>query len=211
MRKDQQHTDAAESTIFSQHKSSVEIAQEKREQRKREQEQKKEARSSRAKGTKATYGTRVTVIALCVIVVVILVGVALMIRTNTQNYNRQEATGSAHFYSDEEPELSEEGIKGVITEAYYTNDGSLALKLKFSNGLDANHRLTSLEVVLQNEDEETIATGYTDAIDQAYYIAPKSYNDFTFYIEAKYVKISDDDLDELSYEVTTTGEVETDE
>lgn len=208
MGKDQKHIPETESTIFSEHKSSVEIAQERKEARAAEKERRKEERRNRPKASMKDPGTRVTVIALIVLGVVVLGGIALIIVNQTKNYNRQAAPESAHFYSEDEPELSTEGIKGTVTEAYYTNDGSLALKLKFSNGLDADHYLTSLEVVVQNEDDEIIATGYTDAIPEDYCIEPNGYNDFTFYIESKYVQIPDDDLDELSYEVSTTGEID---
>lgn len=113
-----------------------------------------------------------------------------------------------HFYSSDSPELSEEGIKGVITEAYYTNDGHLAVVLQLSNGLNTNHHMTSLSVSVSNEDGKVVATGYTDKIKDSYYIEPMGYNTFTFYISPKYVKITDDDLDQLTYEIKTTGSVE---
>lgn len=208
MRKDQQHNLETESTIFSEHKSSVQIAEERKAWRAAEKARRKEERANRPKTTMKDPGTRITVIALSVLVGVVLLGVGLIIANQTRNYAHEIAGNSAHFYSNDYPELSTEGIKGVISEAYYTNDGSFCLKLTLSNGLDAKHYLTSLEVVVKNEDGETIATGYSDAIPSGFYIEPENVSPFTFYIESKYVKIADDDLDELTYELNTTGEID---
>ena len=208
MRKDQQHNLETESTIFSEHKSSVQIAEEKKAAREAEKARRKEERANRPKVSMKDPGTRTTVIALAILVAVVVLGVVLIIVNQTRNYDRDIAGDSAHFYSNDYPELSTEGIKGAVNEAYYTNDGSLCLKLTLSNGLDAKHYLTSLEVVVENEDGETIATGYSDAIPNDFYIEPENMASFTFYIESKYVKIPNDDLDEITYEINTTGEVD---
>ncbi len=115
--------------------------------------------------------------------------------------------GSGHFQRQGAmPELSEEGVKCVISEAYYTNDGGLTLKLKLSNGADANRRLLTLDVTLKNEDDEVIAVAATDQIDKSFYVPAGGYGDMTFYISAEYLKITDDDLDSLTYEISTTSE-----
>lgn len=218
MRRDQKHSPETESTIFSEHKSSVEIAEEKKAAKAAEKLRRKEEKARRKEEKKdpalakasVDPGTRVTVIALIVLAAVVILGIVLIVVNQTNDFNHKEAPDSAHFYSADKPEMSTEGIKGVVNEAYYTNDGSLCLKLTFSNGLSANHYLTSLEVIVKNEDDKTVATGYTDAIPEGYYIEPQNVKTFTFYIESKYVKIPDDDLDNLSYEVSTTGEIDAD-
>lgn len=216
MRKDQ-HIPEQESTIFAEHKSSVEIEQENK-ARKEAEKQARAAAKQAAKAEKAARkaggeggvdkDTRTLVIALIVLGVVIVGGIVLMIVNQTKGYAKEDA-GGAHFYSDEEPELSEEGIKGVITEAYFTNDGSLALLLTLSNGLEEDHYLKSLEVIVQNEDDEKVATGYTDDIPDGYFVKPMGYNTFMFYIDKQYVQLPEDDLDNLYYEINTTGEVAT--
>lgn len=199
-----------ESTIFVQHKSSVELAEEKRAVKKAAREARRAARAEKKAQPKVKDpSTRVTVIALLILGAIIVLGIVLMVVNQMRGQAREERAGSGHFYSNDEPELSTEGIKGVISEAYYTNDGCLALKLTLSNGLDAEHYLTSLEVVVKNGEEETIATGYTDAIPEGYCIEAQGYNTFLFYINKEYVQIANDDLDELSYEINTEGEIDT--
>ena len=201
--------DEAGSTIFSQHKSSVEVAQEKREAKQAAKEARRVARAEKKTQPRVKDpSTRVTVMALLILGAVIVLGIVLMVVNQMRGQAREERAGSGHFYSNDQPELSTEGIKGVISEAYYTNDGALALKLTLSNGLSAEHYLTSLEVVVKNGEEETIATGYTDAIPDGYCIEAQGYNTFLFYINKEYVKIADDDLDEISYEINTEGEID---
>lgn len=113
-----------------------------------------------------------------------------------------------HFYSTDSPEMSTEGIKGVITEAYYTNDKRLALILTLSNGLSTRQYLTSIDVTVKNEDGKIIASGSTDTAKEDFSIKPLGTGTFTFYISPKYVQIPNDDLGQLSYVITTTGKVE---
>ena len=35
---------------------------------------------------------------------------------------------------DAVPEISPDGVKGAVTQAYYTNDGHMAIRLSLSNG-----------------------------------------------------------------------------
>lgn len=120
----------------------------------------------------------------------------------------KEAAGSAHFYQvDAKPELSSEGIKVALTEVYYTKDKHLALKMCLSNGLDVDQHMVSLEVKsLTNGNGELIATGYTDAIDESFVIPAMGYETFTLYISPEYVKIDDDSLETLTYEIEIKGE-----
>lgn len=147
-------------------------------------------------------------IALLVVVVGVVAGVILssLGLLETSSHKKKMAPDSGHFQSEDEPELSKEGVKCVITEAYYTNDGTLTLKLKMSNGKAADQRLLTLDVTLKNEDEETIAVAGTDSIDKNFFVPAGDTATMTYYIPAEYVKISDDDLDSLTYEITTRSE-----
>lgn len=115
--------------------------------------------------------------------------------------------GAGHFQREgATPELSGEGVKCVIAEAYYTNDGGLMLKLKLSNGTDVNRRLQTLDITLKNEDDEEIAVAATDQFDESFYVPAGGYGDMSFYISSEYLKKSDDDLDKLTYEISTTSD-----
>lgn len=204
------------SSIFSTPKSRQEIKEEAKAQQKAEKEARKQAlkehKARRAKHAAESDPDRRTMIwTLVIILGVIVVAIALILVSQLRGNGKDEADDSGHFYDTATyPEMSTDGIKGAITEAYYTKDGSLCVKLRFSNGVDAEHYVTSLEVKVSNEDEEIIATGYTKNIPDDYYVPAEDYSTFTFYITKEFVKITDDDLDQISYEITVHGEVDSD-
>lgn len=173
-----------------------------KEQRRLEKQTARETRKSMPKGDNTV--TWVMVGILGVIVLCVAVFLVLQLRGG----RRDMAADSGHFQNlDELPELSEEGLKGVVLEAYYTNDKSLCVVLKFANAYNTNQYLDSLEVKLRNEAGETIATGYSDNIED-FYVPPEDYATFTFYILEEYVQIHDDPLTTLTYDITTTGTLE---
>ena len=150
-----------------------------------------------------------TCIGLLIFVVLGVAGILLYQWFNRPDTSKQQREGLSYFSNEAaEPEMSEEGIKGVIRAAYYTNDGSLAVKLKLSNGLNTRHTLTSLEVRLTNEQEELIASGYTRTFETPFVLEPMGTGIFTFYLAPEHVKNTDDDLDQLTYTIDTTGQVE---
>ena len=97
-------------------------------------------------------------------------------------------------------------MKCVITEAYYTNDGGMMLKLKLSNGTAVNRRLQTLDITLKNEDDEEITMAATDQFDQSFYVPAGGYGTMDFYVSSEYLKKSDDDLDKLTYEISITSD-----
>lgn len=199
-----------ESSVFTPSKSPEELKAEKLEEAKRQKELtkklKQEAREMRKSAPKES-NTIVRVMLVILGVIVVLCGIALFWQLRPDPKEMKE--GSPHFQNlDEVAEMSEEGIKGVITEAYYTNDKHLCVKLNLSNGLNTKHYLKSLEVKITNEDNQVIAAGATNNIEKGFYVAANDYATFTFYISPEFVKLPNDDLDTLNYDITTTGEVE---
>ena len=144
---------------------------------------------------------------ICVAVTAILCGVLIPVGLMSGGKERDPKSG--YFTRPEDvPEMSQEGIKGVVREAYYTKDGHLAVVLLLSNGLNTNHRMTYLHVSLTNENGTLIAEGSTDKINKDFVIRPLSTAQFTFYITPADIRISDDDLDSLTYQIDTQGTVE---
>ena len=134
---------------------------------------------------------------------------AFLIIQAIQNANKKDvkamAFESGHFLNENNlPELSQDGLKCSITEAYYTEDGDLMLKLKFSNGTDNAEHLNTLDITLKNENQNTIAVAGTDEIDPNFIIQAGGYTDMVFYIPPEYIVIKDDNLDKLIYEIHAT-------
>ena len=172
-----------------------------------------------AKGKKAATTQkedRSYIVSLLVIAGVVVLGIVLMLMFQLRGADSDMAPGSAHFEDyTAYPEMSEEGVKAAIVEAYYTNDGALCLKMRFSNGTNAEQRLQSLYVEVGDEEGALIASGRSDNLNN-YAVPALGYSDndgsvYTFYIPAEFVKIDDDDLDVLNYEVRVTSESDVEE
>lgn len=119
------------------------------------------------------------------------------------DYEKQAKSGVAAFVSeDTEPDASATEITALITELYYTNDDSMAVNLCFANGMGKDQRLNSVDVSIRNADGEVIAAGFSDAIDDNYFIPTGGTATLILYISPEYVQIKDDSLATISYEVT---------
>lgn len=119
------------------------------------------------------------------------------------------AENSGHFLDeDASPEMSDEGIKCALIEAYYTNNGSLVLNFRLGNGTAEARYLKTLDVTLKNAGGELIAEAATDAIDRSFVIPSQGSDTLSFTITPEYVHKSDDDLHTLTYEVTIASEVD---
>ena len=100
------------------------------------------------------------------------------------------------------PELSEEGIKGSIIRARYTNDGSLAVTLSLSNGMDEDHAVTKVDLLLENGDGGLIVNHSLDEFEEKTIVKANSYNEIDFIIDTSYVNIHDDPLSTLACTVS---------
>ena len=144
-----------------------------------------------------------------VAVALALSGLLIWVGVGGSGDGKERAEDSPLFNRpDDQPEMSEEGIKAVIQQAYFTKDNHLAVVLLLSNGLNTRHHLTYLNVRIKNEDGETVAAGATDKIPDSFYIEPLSTAPFTFYISPEYIELPNDDLDQLMYEIDTQGVVD---
>lgn len=109
----------------------------------------------------------------------------------------EPAPGRTYFKSDIEPELSAEGVKGRLKEAYYTVDGDLAVTLRLSNGMATEQELVKVNIRIFNGDDQTVAQQTIDTFKPACRIKAGGYSDYYFEIKKGYVSLSDDPLTEL--------------
>jgi len=109
----------------------------------------------------------------------------------------EPAPGRTYFKSNIEPELSAEGVKGRLKEAYYTKDGKLAVTLRLSNGMATEQKLVKLDIRIFNDNDETVAAKTIERFKPACTITANGRVDYYFEIEKKYVKLSDDPLKSL--------------
>ena len=105
---------------------------------------------------------------------------------------------------DAVPEISPDGVKGAVTQAYYTNDGHMAIRLSLSNGMGAAQQMRSIEIKVANGDGVPIAAGYAEAVEDGVVLPPDEFTPFLLYIGPDQIQITDDPLTTLSFEITVT-------
>ena len=105
---------------------------------------------------------------------------------------------------DAVPEISPDGVKGAVTQAYYTNDGHMAIPLSLSNGMGAAQQMRSIEIKVANGDGVPIAAGYAEAVEDGVVLPPDEFTPFLLYIAPDQIQITDDPLTTLSFEITVT-------
>ena len=105
---------------------------------------------------------------------------------------------------DAVPEISPDGVKGAVTQAYYTNDGHMAIRLGLSNGIGAAQQVRSIQIKLANGDGVPIAAGYAEAVEDGVVLPPDEFTPFLLYIAPDQIQITDDPLTTLSFEITVT-------
>ena len=105
---------------------------------------------------------------------------------------------------DAVPEISPDGVKGAVTQAYYTNDGHMAIRLSLSNGMGAAQQMRSIEIKVANGDGVPIAAGYAEAVEDGVVLPPDEFTPFLLYIAPDQIQITDDPLTTLSFEITVT-------
>ena len=146
------------------------------------------------------------ILAAVVIVLGVLIGLQFAKSKKDALYEPSE-TNTGHFLdADAMPELSDEGFSVVVNEVYYTVGEYLCVKMKLGNGVGKPMRLESLEVKIYNGDTDNlIAGGYTEDISKKYVVAADDYDVYTLYIRPEHVKIKNDTLEKLTYEITAEG------
>lgn len=120
---------------------------------------------------------------------------------------KESKEGMTYFTADQtEPEKKADELTSLITEACYTNDGSLKVDLCFANGMEKDQHLTSVAVEIRNGEGKVVAKGYSDDISKTYRIPAGGTETLILYVSPEYVTIKDDSLATLSYDVTTRYE-----
>ncbi len=204
---------AAELEIFGRSKTREEIKAEGKARKAAELAALREARRLAKEAKKAApKEKRGDLLVMGIILLAVLIGAGVLLGINIAKSNRElsyemSENTPGYFYDGEAtPELKDDGITAAVNEVYYTNGGHLCVHMTLGNGADKAIRLDTLEVKISNgETEALIASGYTENIDDAYTVAAGGTNTYTFYIKPEHVKIADDTLETISYEITAVG------
>ena len=203
--------------IFGAHRSDEELAAEEAARKAAERAARREAyekaKAARREANKEQRTT--TIVMVCILAaIVVAVGCILAFGLSPARDPYGMADGSADFQRPDDVPTVGTDLDGCVTEAYFTNGGHLALHLKFVNGDTYDKTLTALEVVVKNEADQKIATGYSDKIkkpDGSAFVIPATtdrahpnYEELIFYISPEYVQLPNDSLETLALELSMT-------
>ena len=103
------------------------------------------------------------------------------------------------------PALSAEGVKASVIRAQYTNDGSLALTMSFSNGTDAKKTVSMVDLLIANGEGTTIADYTFDSFDEPIEVEAQSYKEYLLFVESAYVPVKDDSLTSLAMTISVSA------
>ena len=199
--------------IFGRSKSREEIKAEEKARKAAELAALGEARRQAKEAKKAApKEKRGELLVMGIILLAVLIGAGVLLGINIAksnkalSYEMSEDTPGYFYDGEATPELKDDGITAAVNQAYYTNGGHLCVYMTLGNGADKAIRLDTLEVKISNGNtEQLIASGYTKDVDDTYVVPAGGTNTYTFYIKPEHVKIADDTLETISYEITAVG------
>ncbi len=187
-----------------------------KEQQKAEKKAKREAEREKNRQVRANYATvvkehRTDLIVFGVILAVLIVGLVGVFIWQThktaeaEKYD-QDPDRDYFILSSAEPEMKDDGLSAAINKVYYTRGGYLCVHLIIGNGTDVDQHMSSLDVVINNDKGECIASGYTEDISPNYTVPANDTNDYHFFISPEFVEIRDDPLSSIAYTIALGNE-----
>ena len=199
--------------IFGRSKSREEIKAEAKAQRAQEIAALREARRLAKEAKKsAPKESRRELLVMGAILLALIIGCGVVLGINISKsnkellYERDEESVGYFYDAHAAPEMKDDGITAAVNQAYYTKGGHLCVYMTLGNGADKPMSLDTLEVKISNgETKALIASGYTAAVDDTYTVPANGTNTYTFYIRPEHVKITDDTLETITYEITAVG------
>lgn len=139
------------------------------------------------------------------LVLVLVIGGIVSENIEQKEWLRQPDDSMSAFYSEvAEAEIKDGDMDAIITEAYYTNEKGLLVKLNFSNGCAEEQRVTKIFITIRdtNEKDKVIAAGNTDKINKKAVVPAGGNFDFELYLPPRYVKVKNNSLEKIQYDIT---------
>ncbi len=174
------------------------------------------AKAKSAQQSKAPVIAVSVAVFLVMIAVIVAVGLAMSNRAGTLSGG---SSGTAtqvprdekrsYFKNDgNRPELSSEGVKAKVVEAYFAADGRLAVTLSLSNGTESTQTVTKVGLRLYNGDQDDIAAYTFDTFEEKISVGAGQYAQTTLVIPAKEVKLPDDPLTQVGSTIEVSAVAE---
>lgn len=169
----------------------------KREQRRRLREEKQQQKKPMDK--KERMQILVLIIAL---VALVALGVLMMLISHG-TFGRGAKLGMTYYINETVvAEKSADGVTAEVNQAYYTKNGGMHIGLSLANGMGVSQHPTSIRIKLMNADGEIITDATVGNIPSEYYVIFDGYNSYDVFIPKQFIRIADDPLAKISYEIT---------
>ncbi len=145
---------------------------------------------------------RQVIVLIAILVGLVALGMAIMFISNG-TFGRGPKIGRT-YYIDQTllPEKSADGVTAEINQAYYTKNGGIHIDLSFANGMNVSQHPVTIRIKLMNGDGDIITDATTGNIPSDYYVVVDGYNSYDVFIPKKFIRIPDDPLSTISYEIT---------
>ena len=89
------------------------------------------------------------------------------------------------------PEMSGEGPKADVSEAYFTSNRHLCVKLLFSNGTDHMQKIEAIDVSVYDAATDTMIAGGKATLPDELIVPVAGVEDYTFYISPEHIHVDD--------------------
>lgn len=201
------------STIFSDDAplTAQQRAAQKREEKSRQKAEKHAARTAIWSELKERLVGRDKLSLLLTVLIVAIVIVMIVVLFSQIGGGGWDPIPDRTYYVDnvDVPEMPESGVGGMISEAYYTENGGMFVLLNFANAENTTQHPTRIRLKIQNEKGEVIASCVTDKTPPKYFIIAGGYKEYKLKMPAECIKIADDPLTTLDYELIVESETYT--
>lgn len=200
--------------IFGEHKTKEQVRTEEKERKKAEREALKQEiarrrREEKESGTVPAKRKDILVVSAVLVGIVLLCVLALGNSFWRANESRQwkinEARG--HFQkADARPDMSSEGPKADVSEAYFTDNNHLCVELLFSNGTDRMVDIDTIDVAVYNYETNEMIAGGKATLPEDLIVEVAGVQSYTFYISPEHIHVDETaSLPELiTFEVSVT-------
>ena len=186
--------------IFGEHKTKEQIRAEEKIRRKEEREALKKEMERRRQAAKEDGGVParrkdVITVGAVTILIVLLSVLALTINSCRADKNWDWEINSnrgQYVKTDAYPEMSGEGPKADVSEAYFTNNGYLCVELLIGNGTDKVLSINAMDVSAFDFASEERIGGGRAVLDEPLIIELASVATYTFYISPEHLAVAED-------------------
>lgn len=197
--------------IFGEHKTKEQVRAEEKERRIAErkamqEEMARRRKEAKEKGVVPAKRKDIIVVSAVLVGIVLLCLLALgnsFLKAKEEQKWKINETRGHYLNTAASPEMSGEGPKADVAEAYFTQNNHLCVKLVISNGTDRMRDIEAIDVAVYNYDTDELIAGGKAAIEDLV-VEVAGTESYTFYISPEHIHVEDTVAlpDILSFEIS---------